>query len=667
MKKKFFISQENINDCGAASLAMILNLFDKNVSLKEIKEKIKIDKEGACAYDIVKISNEYGIIAKGYKNCELNNIKVPAIIHVINENNLSHFMVLLKVFKDKVLVADPASNIRFINIDEFNRYYTKIAILFENNINKGEFKKQIFLAIKTILLTLFFSLFSIFSSFIFSNILEGFNSYNNIKQIYITLIFFLIISLLKEIVAFIRQKVALKFEVDIDYKITINTLKKLISLPYNFYNQNDSGQLIAKVNDLSYIKEMIYILVEELSINIILLISILSILILIDKFLFIISLIGIILVFLIDKNFLKRNYTNIYDLQIKNEILNGNINNFLNGISTIKNLRKESFFKNKLELFYTDFSSKNKNLNNAYQNKSFINNIILLILKFIIFLVLIYRKINAYKAVFIISLIDTISTSTLEFCKVQMLYANYKSAKKRLDALDYINNNNSSSKIKIKNIMFKDFSYKIRDLTILNNVNFNINKGDWVFVCGKAGSGKTTLFKLLTRQLDTTNKGIYINGKDINEFSLDTILKSITYVDQKAKLFNMSIRENIYFYRKKEDKLIENFLKEEKLNKDLIVDNTSSNISGGMMQKVIIAQTLLNASSIIIFDETTNQIDVEEELKILKYIKKYYKDKTIILISHRKNNSFLFNKIISFENKNVKVKYKEEKNGRVKE
>lgn len=85
------------------------------------------------------------------------------------------------------------------------------------------------------------------------------------------------------------------------------------------------------------------------------------------------------------------------------------------------------------------------------------------------------------------------------------------------------------------------------------------------------------------------------------------------------------------------------------------------------MQKVIIAQTLLNASSIIIFDETTNQIDVEEELKILKYIKKYYKDKTIILISHRKNNSFLFNKIISFENKNVKVKYKEEKNGRVKE
>ena len=63
MNKKFFVNQESINDCGAASLAMILNLFGKNVSLNNIKEELKIGKEGVSAFDIVKLSNKYSVVA----------------------------------------------------------------------------------------------------------------------------------------------------------------------------------------------------------------------------------------------------------------------------------------------------------------------------------------------------------------------------------------------------------------------------------------------------------------------------------------------------------------------------------------------------------------------------------------------------------------------------
>ena len=83
------------------------------------------------------------------------------------------------------------------------------------------------------------------------------------------------------------------------------------------------------------------------------------------------------------------------------------------------------------------------------------------------------------------------------------------------------------------------------------------------------------------------------------------------------------------------------------------------------MQKIIIAQTLLNSGDIIIFDETMNQIDEIEERKILTFIKKYYKDKTIILISHRRGNEFLFDKIITFKNKGLKIKNKEDKNDKI--
>lgn len=665
MNKKFFVNQESINDCGVASLAMILNLFDKKVSLNEIKEKIKIDKEGVSAYDIVKLSNEYGVFARGYKNCTIEDIKLPAIIHVINENNLQHFMVILKVLADKVLVADPASCIRFISKEEFSNHYTGIAIMFKDKTNKENNKVQKLLAVKTIILTLLLSLISIICSFLFSDTLKSFNNYNNVKNIYYMLFLFFFISFFKEIIVFIRQRVALKFEMNIDEKITINTLKNLINLPHSFYHQNGSGELISKVNDLSYIKEMIYTLVEELSINIMFLICILVVLFIIDKVLFLISIIIIFIIFIINKKFLNKYFSYIYTLQMKKEFLNGQIGDCINGIMTIKNLKKEKFFKHRFELYYKDFLGKNNELNVAYQNKNIFTNVISLIFKILIFIVLINIKTGIYRAVFVISLSDAIINSTLEFFKAQMLYANFKSALGRLKSLNYKKETDFSDKIKIKNITFKNFNYSINNLNILKSINFKITRGSWILVCGKAGTGKSTLFKLLTKQLACNSKGIYINGKDIDTFSYGTIRQSITYVDQKAKLFSKTIGENIYFERKTLDKKIEKYLVANKLDKNVIVNNTNSNISGGQMQKIIIAQTLLNSGDIIIFDETMNQIDEIEERKILTFIKKYYKDKTIILISHRRGNEFLFDKIITFKNKGLKIKNKEDKNDKI--
>lgn len=665
MNKKFFVNQENINDCGAASLAMILNLFGKNASLNDIKEELKIDKEGVSAFDIVKLSNKYGVVATGYKNCVIDNIALPAIVHVINENKLQHFMVLLKVLNDKVLVADPASQIRYINKNDFNNIYTGIVIMFKNEKATKGLKKEKAFAIKTIILTLFLSFISIICSFLFSKVLKSFNNYSNTKYIYYMMVLFFATSFLKEIIMFIRQKVALKFEISIDKRITINTLRSLISLPHNFYNQNGSGELIAKVNDLSYIKEMIYTLVEELSINIMFLACILVVLFIANKILFLISVTMIGIIFIIDKLFLKKHFSSIYELQMKNENLNGQIGDCINGIMTIKNLSKEKFFKDGFEAHYKDFIDKNSKLNFAYQSKTIISNVISLIFKALVFVILIITKTNIYKSIFIISLNDVLISSTLELCKSQMLYANFKSAVSRLKSLKNKEELTLHSNIKIKDISFRNFSYLIDNTYVLKNVSFNIKKGSWILVCGKTGAGKSTLFKILTRQIDSDIKGIYINGKKISEFSNETVRQSITYVDQKAKLFNKTIKENIYFDRKTPDPKIEKYLAINNLDKDIIIDNANSNISGGQMEKIIIAQTLLNSGSVIIFDETTNQIDEAEERKILTFIKKYYKDKTVILISHRKGNAQLFDKIISFKNNGVKIKNKEEIDDRI--
>ena len=133
------------------------------------------------------------------------------------------------------------------------------------------------------------------------------------------------------------------------------------------------------------------------------------------------------------------------------------------------------------------------------------------------------------------------------------------------------------------------------------------------------------------------------------------IRNSILYVDQKIKVLNESIKENIFmgdFYDEDvlKTSLVDKMLKENNIDYDYLIDNTNSNLSGGQISKIAIAQALNKKSDIIIFDETTSNLDEKTEKIILENIKNNYKDKTIILISHRKSNVNLFNKILNFNN-----------------
>lgn len=655
MNKNFFISQSSVNDCGAACLAMMLNLFGNKVCLDEIKNKLLPEEDGVSAYDIIKLSSKYGIDAKGYKNCDIETTNLPAIAHVVNENGLQHFVVLLKVLNDKVLVADPASNVGFIKKEEFKKRYTGIMILFKNVVDKTIFKDELNKALKIIFLTIFLSIITVVSSYLLTNALKFFSDYNSTYKVIRILILFFIISIIREVISFIRQRLALNFETSIDKKITINTLKKLVNLPHDFYNRNGSGELISKINDLSYVKQMIYTIVESLSINAIFIICILIMLLIISKYLFIINLLIIILFYVINKIFLKKHFYDTYSLQMKNEVLNGQIGDCVNGILTIKNLSKEQYFNSNFEAQYNSFLSMNKSLTKVYQNKNLIISILTLMFNVIVFLILLFLKTPIYNVIFIVSIEDIVINSTCEFCKTQLLYANFKSAVKRLKSLESIEDVSYNSLLKVKDILFRNLNYSKNGVSILNNVNFGISSGEWIMVNGKTGSGKSTLFKLLTKQILCDKSGIYINGKSINDYSSSEIRSEITYVDQKSRLFNKSISDNIYFDGKITDNKIERFLKNHKIDKNIIINNTNSNISGGQMQKIIIAQTLINSGNVIIFDETTNQIDVEDEREILKFIKKEYKNKTIILIGHRNNNSFLFDKVINFKNGKVKI------------
>lgn len=657
INKKSFVNQTSSNDCGLACLAMILKLNGINISLEEIKNKTKIYDEQASVYDIIKFSKKCGVEASGYKKVNLQKVKTPCIAHIINEDNTQHFVVILKILKDKVLIADPAKDILYVDKKDFMKKYSGVVIYFDKkqNILKDILKNKWHI-IKIIILTLSLTIFSSLFSFMIPIVISLINKNYAICNIISVILIFLLISLFKDVLMYLKYHSALKFQIDTDKAITRPVLKKIINLPHEFYHFKSAGELITKVNDLSYIKDIIFSFVEIIIINMFLVLFSFTLILFINPKIILLDILLLVILYIINKRFLKNNLSKSYELQELNEKLNSKLTNIFNSILLIKNLNKENYFIDKITNIHNDLLNKNKKLNLAYQKKELISSFIISIFNISYIIILLLNNTDISKLLVIVTFQEIIVNSSNEIYKLLPLYSNYKSSYLRLNTIyNQKELEASSDVIDIDKIKLKNIKFKYKDKIVLNDISFNINKGDWIMINGPTGSGKSTLFKLITKQIKYKGKGILINNKNINEYDEVTLRNSILYVDQKIKMLNESIKENIFmgdFYDEVvlKTSLVDKMLKENNIDYDYLIDNTNSNLSGGQISKIAIAQALNKKSNIIILDETTSNLDEKTEKIILENIKNNYKDKTIILISHRKSNVNFFNKILTFNN-----------------
>ncbi len=190
------------------------------------------------------------------------------------------------------------------------------------------------------------------------------------------------------------------------------------------------------------------------------------------------------------------------------------------------------------------------------------------------------------------------------------------------------------------NIRFKNVHFRI-----LKDISFEVEPGWKLGIVGKVGSGKSTLLKLILRIYDPEKGNIYLDGKDLKEWNVETLRRSIAYVPQESYMFSMSIRENLMLGNPdaSEEELVEacklaDVWKDiEKLpdGLDTLVGERGVNLSGGQKQRLAIARAILMKPKILILDDAFSSVDVETESNILENIRKIHGNITIILASHK--------------------------------
>ena len=666
---KEMVVQKSVNDCGVACLLYVLKYFGKSVTYKKLEEKIIKKKDGISAYEIIKVSKEFGISSCGYKNLKINKkITFPLIAHTIN-NNVQHFVVVLKVSNNNVYIMDPSYGFITKQKDEFNKSYTGVAILFKNynsSLLKNVINRRSVLLIT--ILILLFTLLSLFYSYLLSYLVESISTKNNLIILFLS---FILLGIIKEIFSYVKDLSLLKCQLKTDETLTLPFLKKLFNLPYLFYHDKPVGELISKINDLSYVKEALLSIVEVLFVNVVIILISFIFLLFLNVHTFCFNFILSLILILYNMRFWKKNSYKNYDLQMKNEYLNARISKTIENIYDIKNLRKESYVSNKIINLYNDLLVCYKDIKSKCVKKDFINKLLILIGISISLLISILEKVDVKDTLFITYVLSFIYDSNQNICALFFLHSNYKASSVRISELYKIKEIDYGHKIMVNDVEFNNFYYKYKDKIILNDIYFRLSMGDFVLIKGPTGSGKTTLFKALTKKIRFDESAILINGKNISKYSFDTLRRSIIYVEQDIKLFDDTILENITLGRKLNLRrnfkmVLEEEFRKKGIDYNIYVDSANSNLSGGEIALIKIAQVLNNDFDMVIFDETTNSLDTRLEKMVLSAIKKDYKDKIVVFISHRNYNTYLFNKIIKIKDKKGRMIYDKTKTKRIK-
>lgn len=221
-----------------------------------------------------------------------------------------------------------------------------------------------------------------------------------------------------------------------------------------------------------------------------------------------------------------------------------------------------------------------------------------------------------------------------------------------------------------REVELKDFDIEVKDLSfaygnnpVLNGVNFSAKQGEVTALVGPSGSGKTTMIRLLSRLYDVDRGEITIGGHSLKDIAPDCLYRQISMVFQDVTLFNGTVMENIRIGRKdaSDEEVMEaarkahcdDFIVKLPDGYQTLIGENGSKLSGGERQRLSIARAFLKDAPILLLDEISASLDVENEMAIQKSLNTLMKNKTVIIISHRMKSIENVNQIVVFEDGRV--------------
>jgi NHLM bacteriocin system ABC transporter peptidase/ATP-binding protein len=660
-------------ECGAASLAIVLQYYGRILPLEQLRIDCGVSRDGSNANNLLEAARKYGLKAKGYRMGieRLKRLAMPAIVFW----NFEHFLVVEGFVKDRVFLNDPAMGPRIVSDQEFFDSYTGVALAFEPgpDFQKGGKKhslfgllKQwlassnqglIFVVLTTLALVIPGLLIPALSRVFIDEILVAGND-----NLLAPLLFGLLLTAaMRGVFLWLQQRYLLRLETKLALANASKFMTHVLLLPAHFFTQRHAGDVGYRFQINDRVAQLLSGEMATALVDLLLIIFFAIVLFLIDPILTVIG-IFIALLNLLTLFLLARRRTDVSSrLQQERGKLHTASVGGLQRIETLKVIGGEAGFFSRWSGYQAKAINAEQQLGASTHMLMAlppllvaINNVLILTLgglqvmngvmtvgDLVAFLSLMASMMGPINRM--VGLGSLLQETEADMTRLNDILFYTPDPQARLSQSAEEDNDGAtklSGHVEVRNV---NFGYSPVSPPLIENLNLILEPGARVALVGATGSGKSTIARLLSGLYDPWEGEILFDGQSRHGLARELITHSLAMVDQDIVMFRGTLRDNLTLWDKSvpeksilqaaRDALIHDDILDRPGGYDAMVEESGHNFSGGQRQRLEIARALVSNPTILVLDEATSALDVVTEQGIDENLRR--RGCTCIIVAHR--------------------------------
>ena len=675
--------QHDSMQCGIACLQMICKHFGREYSLDFLSKLCFATNEGVSLLGIDDAANKLGLKTLCVKASmdELDKISLPAILHW----NQKHFVVLYKIKKGrKYYIADPGKGLTAYTNEEMREYWLStnskgVAMMLEptphfydtkNASGVGEkeihsfrflygYVRRYYKYFGMIAVGLALgSIIQLVLPFLTQAIVDKGIKHQDLNIILLILFGQLMLTISRTFIDFLRRWILLRISMKINISLISDFFIKLLKLPMSFFDTKLLGDLMQRMNDHGRVNNFLTQNVLNIVFSLLTLIVFSVVLVIYDKFVFLVFLIGSMLYGGWIALFLKRRKVIDYELFEQQAINNNRTYEFITSMQEIKLQDCEQRKRQEWEHIQKDlFKIQQKSLRLQQQEEAggiFINELKNIAITVMSAAAVIEGNMTLGMMLAVQYIIGQLCSPVEQLMDFFYSLQDVKISLERINEIHSMEDENGkaglltsikqkSKGINIQNVIFK---YNPHVLTkTIDHVDIQIPQGKVTAIVGASGSGKTTLIKLILGYYSVIEGRICIGSTNINDVNKQWWRRQCGVVMQDGVIFSESIARNIAVDDAEIDQVrlleaakiscIFDYVMGLPLKFDTKIGRDGIGLSQGQKQRILIARAVYKNPEYIFLDEATNSLDANNERKIVENLDCFYKGKTVVIVAHR--------------------------------
>jgi ATP-binding cassette, subfamily C, bacteriocin exporter len=670
-----FVRQNDQSDCGAAALATIALHYRTPIGLQQMRELAGTDRVGTNLLGLLRAAEKLGFAAKGVKGTYegLPGVPLPAIAHARTAEGLGHFVVLHRVSKGKVVVADPARGIETLSREEFCQKWTGFLLLVTPDRRPGTVPAGITppgpfrrfmgllaghssLLFQAVFAALLMTVLGVSSAYFIQHLVDSVLVRHETRLLHALGIGMVLVIVFKALFGVVRQYLLVHVGRKIDLAMIAGYARHVLGLPLNFFEMRRVGEILSRVNDAGKIREAVSGATTTAVVDAVMVLLLMVVLWCYDVQLALVATAFVPLLLLnaaAHHPAIRRRSREAMEHAAN---LSSHLVEDVSAVETVKALGAERQRVEEGESRLVRFVQSSFGLQQLGISMTALGTVVTALAGVVVLWyggvrvmdgALTIGQLVFFHALlgYLLDPLERLSSVNLKLqdalVAVERLFQITDLPTEQLGGTHKVRFTGVKNALELRSVNFR---YGCR-ANVLEGLNLTVPAGKTVAVVGESGSGKSTLLKLLMGFYAPTEGQLLIDGLDQRDFDLESLRRGIGLVSQEPFVFNGTVHDNIALGRPEAtlEEVIEaaraaglaDFIATLPERWDTKLGERGANLSGGQRQRLAIARAILRRPDLLIFDEATSHLDTATERAVQESLRTVLAGKTVVLVAHR--------------------------------